>query len=151
MGSPLRPVLLNIFISEVLPTLDEHMLPWKRYVDDTISWIEDSSGELVIKKLHSFHQNIKFTYEMENEGTILFLDVLLIRTENSGKLETKVYQKKTDSDIHLHWNAFTPIKWKKGTLRTLLLRALNNCSNINLLEKEIGHLELVFKKINGYP
>ena len=76
---------------------------------------------------------------MENEGTILFLDVLLIRTENTGKLETKVYQKKTDSDIHLHWNAFTPIKWKQKTLRTLLLRAFNNCSNINLLEKEIGH------------
>ena len=44
---------------------------------------------------------------MENEGTISFLDVLLIRTENSGKLETKVCRKKTDSDIYLDWKFCT--------------------------------------------
>ena len=155
MGSPLGPVLANIFMveleREVLPTLAEHMLPWKRYVDDTVSWIKETSVELVTEKLHSFHQNIKFTHEMENKGTISFLDVLLTRTGNSGELETKVYRKKTDSDIYLHWNAFAPIKWKRGTLRTLLIRAFNNCSSIDLLEKEIEHLHHVFNKINGYP
>ena len=46
MDSPLGPVLANIFMDvelerEVLPTLEDHMLPWKRYVDDTISWIKN--------------------------------------------------------------------------------------------------------------
>ena len=40
MGSPLGPVLAGIFMVElertILPTLREHMNPWKRYVDDTI-------------------------------------------------------------------------------------------------------------------
>ena len=40
MGSPLGPVLPGVFMVElertILPTLREHMSPWKRYVDDTI-------------------------------------------------------------------------------------------------------------------
>ena len=45
MGSPLGPVLAGIFMVElertILPTLREHMSPWKRYVDDTISYIKE--------------------------------------------------------------------------------------------------------------
>ena len=44
MGSPLGPVLAGIFMVElertVLPTLKDHMSTWKRYVDDTITYIK---------------------------------------------------------------------------------------------------------------
>ena len=46
MGSPLSPVLAGIFMVElertILPTLREHISPWKRYVDDTISYIKQN-------------------------------------------------------------------------------------------------------------
>ena len=49
MGSLLGPVLADIFMAELqrakLPTLREHMSPWKRHVDDTISYIRDESIE----------------------------------------------------------------------------------------------------------
>ena len=153
MGSPLGPVIANIFMVElernILPTLTDYMLPWKRYVDDTLSWINIDYVDLVTEKLHEFHENIKFTHEIEKEGKISFLDVLLIRIDN--RIETTVFRKKTDTDIYLNWNAFAPLKWKRGTLRTLLLRAYSNCSNDHHLQNEIRHLHHVFTEINGYP
>ncbi len=154
MGSPLGPVLANIFMVElersILPEVAECMLPWKRYVDDTLSWIEENSVNHVVEKLESFHENIKFTYELEKESRISFLDVLLIRSAD-GPVESTVFRKKTDTDIYLNWKSFAPLKWKRGTLRTLLLRAYSNCSSNDYLDKEIAHLRHVFTEINGYP
>ena len=43
--------------------------------------------------LNKFHENIKFTYEVEHNGKISFSDVLLMRCH--GKLETTVFRKET--------------------------------------------------------
>ena len=52
MGSPLGPVLAGIFVVElertIWPALREHMSPWKRYVDDTISYIKEEPVEHVL-------------------------------------------------------------------------------------------------------
>ena len=56
IGSELGPILAGIFMVElertVLPILKDHMSPWKRYVDDTISYIKDESIENVSSKLN---------------------------------------------------------------------------------------------------
>ena len=81
MGSPLGPVIANIFMSHleesIVPTLSQKIKFWKRYVDDTIAIIEDSTKD-ILQVLNSFHCNIKFIYEEESNGKIIFLDVLLI-------------------------------------------------------------------------
>ena len=41
--------------------------------------------------------------------------------------------------------------WKKGTLRTLIRRTYTVCSNDNLLQEELHHIETRFTKFNGYP
>ena len=68
------------------------MKPWKRYVDDTITYIKTDSITCVLDILNGFHKNIKFTYELESNGKISFLDVLLMRTGKN--LETAVFRKK---------------------------------------------------------
>ena len=87
MGSPLAPVIAGIFMVELeeslIPNLMEHMSPWKRYVDDTMADVKLSSIEHVLTILNSFHQNIEFTYELEQNGKINFLDVMLIRTNDN--------------------------------------------------------------------
>ena len=35
------------------------MCPWKRYVDDTISYIKEESTERVLSKLNGYHDNIE--------------------------------------------------------------------------------------------
>ena len=53
MGSPLRPVLADIFIElekAVLPELKECIKYWKRYVDDTISFVKLGTFNYIITK-----------------------------------------------------------------------------------------------------
>ena len=148
MGSPLSPGLAGIFMVEleraILPTLREHMSPWKRYVDDTTSYIKEESIEPVLSKLNGYHDNIKFAYEIENDDKLPFLDEMVI-------VETIVYRKSTNNDIYLNWQSFSPTAWKRGTLYTLVSRAFKVCSNDQHLQNEIKHLKKVFRDINGYP
>ena len=80
MGLTLDPVLAVIFMVElkrkILPTLTEHMSAWKRYVDDTISYIEESI-EHILSKLNGYHGIAKFIYKIEKDGKLPFLDVLV--------------------------------------------------------------------------
>ena len=100
--------------------------------------------------LNGFHADISFTYEVEKDGKIPFLDVNLMKKED-GTFDTDVYRKKTDSNIYLSWDAFASRAWKIGTLKGLLRRAFSICSTKESQEKEIKFLKHVFTKINGYP
>ena len=69
MGSPLGPVLGNIFMVElernIIPTLSTDISLWKRYVDDTFCFINLTSINKVLETLNSYHTNIKFTIEID--------------------------------------------------------------------------------------
>ena len=69
MGSPLVPVLAGIFMVHLkrtlMPELEEFMKPLKRYVDDTVTYIKLDFISNVIDILNKFHQNIKFTYDVD--------------------------------------------------------------------------------------
>ena len=154
MGSPLSPVLTNIFMVHLeefmIPRLKEKMSLWYRYVDDTFTFIKEDEIENIQKTLNDFHPAIKFTYETEVNNIISFLDVKVTR-KSDGTFDTEVYRKKTDSNIYLGWDSFSTRSWKIGTLKGLFRRAFLICSTESALEKEIKHLKHVFTKINGYP
>ena len=133
----------------LLPRLIEYMTPWKRYVDDTIATIKLTSIDHVLMILNTFHKNIKFTYELEINNKISFLDVLLIRKNDT--LETTIYRKSTNNGVHLHWNSFAPKNWKRSTLRSILARAYKICSTKELLDEELKHIEREFIEVNRYP
>jgi len=77
MGSPLGPVLANIFIchfeerwvtkGQIRPSL------WYRYVDDTFTMFEskDTANEF-LWYLNSRHESIKFTIDFEQDNEIPF-------------------------------------------------------------------------------
>ena len=154
MGSPLGPVLANVFMVELeknlVPTLSDILPLWFRYVDDTFTFIKDEQVDNVHNILNNFHQDINFTHEVEKEGTIPFLDVKVYKNVD-GVLKTEVFRKDTDTNIYLHWDSFCPKSWKIGTLKGLVRRAHIVCSEKTGLEKEIKHLKSVFTKINGFP
>ena len=80
MRSPLGPVLAGIFIVHLerplmaelerplMAELEKFMKPWKRYVDDTITYIKPDFITKVIDILNKFQQSIKFTYEVGHNG-----------------------------------------------------------------------------------
>ena len=125
MGSPLGPVLVNIFMIElernIIPTLFNDILLWKRYVNDIICFIKLTPIKKVLQTLNNYHTN-----QIESENKISFLDVLLIRS--NSLISTKVYCKNTNMDIYINWKSFTLNNWKWGTVKTLVTRAFDICS-----------------------
>ena len=89
MGSPLGPALANAFLSHHETVwLEECPLAFApiyfaRYVDDIFILVR--SKEHVAKLAQYFsskHRNIRFTYELENNDTLPFLDVTVFRDAN---------------------------------------------------------------------
>ena len=114
MGSPLGPVLANIFMVELesvlVSKLNDHVKNWRRFVDDTFVYVKRGSIEYALSVLNLFHDNIKFTYEQETNNRLPFLDVLFIRDDD--KINTTVFRKDTCNYFCLHWDLFSPISWK---------------------------------------
>ena len=133
----------------ILPELTECIKYWKRYVDDTISFVKLGTISYIITKLNSSDNNIQFTFEEEDKGTLPFLDVIIRRKGNS--ILTTVFRKHTNNDIYLNWNALTPDTWKRGTLKTLAERAYIMRSTNERLRMELEYLEKVFHETNNYP
>ena len=82
MGYPLGPLLAAIFMvhleKTLMPELEKFMKPWKRYVDGSITYLKPDFISNVFDILNKFNQNIKFTYEVEHNGKMSFLSVLLM-------------------------------------------------------------------------
>ena len=154
MGSPLGPVLANIFMTQLentmVPKLDKQLYGWKRYVDDVFAYTDPQYITEVITKLNDFHTNINFKYEFEQGKSISFLDVLVMRTDN-GHLETTVYRKPTHTNVYIHWNSYAPVSWKYVTAQILVKRAYSLCSNQSLLNGELDIIKEILCKFNNYP
>ena len=106
------------------------------------------SVEYLLSVLNNFHPKIKFTYEMEVESKLAFLDILLHR--DGHDIITTVYRKVTNNDVYLNWYSFCPREWKRGTFRSLVQRAYIICSSSHLLKEELKHLEEVFVMKNNF-
>ena len=124
---------------EVIPKLTPYLCNWKRYADDTYAYVNPEKVDFILTKLNSPHPNIQFTFELEKNKQITFLDVLIKRTI-ANQIEKCVHR----NGIH------APMEWKIGTLRNLLKRAKTVCSTTVLLHQEIEHLKAVFTGINEY-
>ena len=155
MGSPLGPALANAFLAHHETVwLEECPLSFApiffaRYVDDIFLLIR--SNDHIIKLAECFstrHPNIKFTYELENDNKLAFLDVTVFR--DASKFSTSVHRKATFSGVYTHFRSFMPDTYKRGLVSTLLYRAYMIDSSWTSLHKEIEKLKGIFSK-NGYP
>ena len=154
MGSPLGPVIANVFMAEleqtIVPNLAQDIKFWRRYVDDTFAFVKQDRIQAVLDCLNSYHPSIQFTHEMEEDGRIAFLDVKVITREDRG-FETDIHRKKTDTNLYINWCAFAPKAWKIGTLKGLVRRAFVLCSTVEARNREISFLKKVFRGVNRYP
>ena len=121
MGSPLGPVLANIFMChfEEKWVLDFNARPsvWFRYVDTFSLFDSKSTATQFLQYLNNCHANIKFTVEFEENCTIPFLDILIKR--HNYTFSTSIYRKKTFTGLYTKWHSFTPRKYKVNLIRTL--------------------------------
>ena len=57
---------------------------------------------------------------------------------------TAVFRKDTNTDIYLHWDSFSPVSWKKGTLKVLIARAFLVCSTDYFLQTCVRINSIIF-------
>ena len=106
------------------------------------------SPDLFCKYMSSKHQNIKFTIEKENVGSLSFLDVKICC--KNRKFVTSVYRKPIFSGVLTNYESFIPMYEKRGLLHILLHRSFSICCDFKTFHFEIDHLKTILIK-NNYP
>ena len=70
--------------------------------------------------------NIKFTYEEESEGSLPFLDTLMVRKED-GTIKLIVYQKKTHTDQYLNFSSHHRLHQKLVVIKNTIRQMQQHC------------------------
>ena len=155
MGSPLGSILANIFLSHHeenwLNKCPIEFKPnfYRRYVHDSFVLFESSESAHSFREyMSSKHQNINFTAEQENIGSLSFLDVKICG--KNGKFVTSVYRKPTFSGVFTNHESFISTYQKRGFLHTLLHRSFSICCDFKTCHCEIDNLKTILMKHN-YP
>ena len=99
--------------------------------------------------LNSTAPSIKLTTELEQEGSLPFLDTRAMR-HSDGSLTTTVFRKKTHSDWYLDFDSHHSLAHKVAVVQTLLTRAHWICSNIPDMDVETKQVAGALSN-NGYP
>ena len=103
---------------------------YRRFVDDTFLLFRSKDHvEKFRNYLNKQHKNITFTSEIEENGSLSFLDIKVSRENNTF----------VASDIY-----------KRGLIETLLHRSFRLCSNYENFHQEIETLKSILKH-NSYP
>ena len=155
MGSPLAPVLANLFMGhhEKLRLKNFHgstILFYRRYVDKTICFFDsDRDVTTLFDHINSRHPNIKFTMQKQVNHKLPFLDVLIDNHDPNSSL-TKVYRKKTFTGLLTNYLSFTSYSYKVGLIKTLLDRAYKINNTWVGFHEDINKLNDILKK-NLFP
>ena len=117
MGSPLFPVLANIFMGFYKSKwLNEYNFNkpkfYLRYVDDILAGFDKEQDLLnFLNFLNNKHPNVKFTTEKQVNHSISFLDVFISGIDNLN-LTLQTYQKLTYTGLLLNFKKFTSFSYK---------------------------------------
>ena len=154
MGSPISPVLSNIFMqfferNLISPIFDLNTNIWFRYVDDIFTIVPNSHNlNELLDNINSLHENIKFKIEVENNNQLPFLDCLILRDTQSNIPHFKVYRKPTHSNSYIHSFSHHSLNIKIGTMTNIFNRAYNICTP-QFLNNEIDYIFKSFTDL-GY-
>ena len=83
---------------------------WLRYVDDVFSIVRRALVESFLDHLNKQQEEIRFTVEMEVDGKLPFMDVIVSHKEKAGELQTTVYSQ----EIAAYWTLPTLYATQSG-------------------------------------
>ena len=154
MGSPLAPVLANLFMGHhekmwLEQYKGDKPLFYQRYVDDIFAvFNNENDADQFLLYLNSKHSNIKFTIEKEKNRILPFLDILI---DNSNKnLTTSIFRKKTFTGLLTNFQSFTCFSYKISLINTLFHRIFEINNTWHKFHEDIKHIKTILKK-NLYP
>ena len=152
MGSPLSPVLANLYMeyleSELLPSISPQPPLYVRYVDDIlIAWPDSMDFDHFFDQVNLLSRSIKFTKEWEIDQSIPFLDTRVHRLTSGFSFG--IYRKPTHSGQYIHFFSSQSEQIKRGSVFSMYLRAYRLCDGSHL-QNELNYLAEAFQK-SGFP
>ena len=148
IGSPVSVIIANLVMEDVeeraLATTETPPRFWKWYVDDTCTALPSHCINEFLDQLNSVEPSIQFTVEVESDGRLPFLDVLLEHKED-GSISTTVYRKPTHTDRYLDFSSHNI-----AVVKTLHSRAEAISSSVVHKDSEVRHTRRALGT-NGYP
>ena len=131
MGSPISPLLADIVMDDLetycLRSLKENHdvnpLFYFRYVDDMIMCINKKPIDLVLENFNTYNKKLQFSYELEQDKKINFLDITLIRYNNT--IITDWFNKPTSSGRLINFRSNHPKQQKISIVYNLVDRAIS--------------------------
>lgn len=153
MGNPLSPFLCELFMANLETILKEKgLLPnrWWRFVDDVFSVVKREALSKILEEINSIHKDIKFTHEVEKDGKLAFLDLLVIReSSSSSSFEYEVYRKPTSTQRVIPYCSNHSFQQKMAAFHHMIHRM----QTLPLSETgKVKELQYIFEtaRLNGY-
>lgn len=150
MGNPLSPLISELFMSMFeLRLRKKNLLPsfWWRYVDDVAAIVKKDEIMKVLNVLNSQFPSIEFTHEIETNGELSFLDLILKR--KNQKIEIGVYHKPTNTNRTITRDSHCSWQHKTAAYHSMVHRLCRLNLSINDFKTEYEHIKNV-AKVNGY-
>ena len=129
---------------------DEKPKKWRRYIGDVIAVVKRYVLNELLAHLNSCQVNIKFTVEVEQDGRLPMMDVILHRVEEND-VQTTVIRKPTHTERYLTFASHHPPSMKRAVVTSLPNRVSYISPELKEeKEREIKHVKegMVAK---GYP
>lgn len=127
MGGPLSPILVDIVMEDLLDVsitkFNESPKILVKYVDDLFAVMPKDKINSFLNILNNYHKNIKFTCEIEESGSLPYLDLKLSVVH--GRIMTDWYQKPTSSGRLLNFLSSHPKHLLLNTAYNFVRRVLS--------------------------
>ena len=139
MGSPLGPVLANIFVGFYESKVEQSLWPlmYDRFVDYTFAiFNKDEESHDFFRELSQLQPAMKFTVDSETDNKLPFMDLGVRRQD--GKFRHSVYRKPTFTGLYTRWESFGPTSQKLALIRSLTSRAIKICSDTAFQTKSLS-------------
>ena len=146
MGSPISPLVANLFMEEfevkALSTASHLCL---RFMDDTLVIHKAEHSTQLLHHINSQDPNIQCTVEQPGtDGSIPFLDTMVTPGPNNT-VHTTFYRKPMHTDQYLHWDSNHFITAKNSVYNTLAHTAKVVSSCPAELAQELDHLRMALQ------
>ena len=127
MGSPLGPLLANVFMCSIEDRLEqEGKMPkyYRRFVYDTPTETKHL-GKIFLETFNQCHSSVMFTVEIESNCMLPFLGTQLLngpsRCGDQSECQT------TNTGLLSHYNSHVDVRYKRALLRTMLGQCFPTC------------------------
>ncbi|XP_062533790.1 uncharacterized protein LOC134202820 [Armigeres subalbatus] len=152
MGSPLSPILADYVMEDLLDVAKQRLsftIPiLKKYVDDLFLVLPKTEVQNTLDVFNEYDQHIQFTVELEKNGSLPFLDTIVIHREDGG-MNTKWYSKPISSGRLLNYHSFHPTTMKLNVANNLIKRITQLTTSTSIEQQK--HTIFQILRQNNYP